>query len=223
MNKQIMEIQRVLKEINNLLIQRPIKERQFSSLKVKYYELSFSLQELEKKIYALKEKELNKIVQDSAFAFFREKLSENFEGMEEEDLKNNPEEYFKLFKEEFSSIFESIKTTLLLLQEKFKPKKKIISEFTKKYLAKKMKSPYADYEKRITAIEIKIVEYFNAGRLPGGSNIALRTAASKYLHAWIPVPLDNHRILYEFDYKEKKIVFLDIGTHKGLGSSSSEA
>ncbi len=220
--EQIVLTQKKLKEIKVLLLQRPLKKNQFSSLKAELYELSFSLQELEKKIYVLREKELNTIIKDSAFPIFYEKIKETFAELEEEDIQMERESYFVIFNEELEPLFASIKETLQMLEERFLTTKKCIPIFTKKYLTKKRKSTYAHNEKMITAVEEKIVAYFNAGRSPGGSTLAKRDVKTEHLHAWIPAPLDNHRILYDFDPQEKKIIFLDLGTHKELRLGSGK-
>lgn len=220
--EKIIQTEKIIKEIEVILLQKNLKNKQFLPLKAKYYELSLSLQELEKMIYALKERELNKIMLNSAFVLFYKKLNEIFEGLEEKDIQAGQEEYFKLFQEEFSSIFESLKNTLKILKERFlTPKEEFMPSFTKKYLTKRNKNPYAENETLVRKVEEKIITYFNGGNTPGGSNIAKRSSKSEHLHAWIPAPLDNHRILYDFNPKEKKIIFLDLGTHKELGLSEA--
>ena len=222
-NELIGKADNILKEIERILLKRPIKKNQFLLLKAKFYELSFSLQELEKVVFALKQKEFNTIIQDSVFALFYKKVDDLFYGIEEKDIMFDQEEYFKMFQEEFSYFSKSIKNTLIILEEKCMVKEEFTPVYTKKYLTKKAKNPYKDYEKRITVVEKKILDYFNDGRAPGGSTIAKRKPPTEHLHAHIPAPLDNHRILYDFYPKEKKIIFLDLGTHKELGITSSEA
>ncbi|MBS3170310.1 hypothetical protein J4223_00855 [Candidatus Woesearchaeota archaeon] len=98
-------------------------------------------------------------------------------------------------------------------------KSNIKIEYTKNYLNKLKKKTYLDNLKLIKNIETKIINYLQTTtERPYKNNLAKYIIMGKYkgyFHAWIPRPIDNHRIVYKFE--DKKIIFWDIGTHNELG------
>lgn len=106
-------------------------------------------------------------------------------------------------------------------EEKLEPK--ILVEYSQKYLRQMKKKVYQENWSLIKKVEGRIEQYFFQGESPGGSQLAKLDGIKKTnnLHANIPEPLGNPRIVYEFDKVNKKILFMDIGTHKELGFGGS--
>ena len=141
------------------------------------------------------------------------------------DLENDPM-YFEVFKEEVLPLIDPVRVKLNKFLDLKTPTSVFLKVYTKKYSGKKEKKKvYKHNLDLIEKVEDNILEYFENGGSPGGSTLARRSSYvhGTSLHAWIPAPIDNHRILYEFVPEEHKIIFLDIGTHKELGISSSES
>ncbi|MBS3072278.1 hypothetical protein J4477_00385 [Candidatus Pacearchaeota archaeon] len=161
------------------------------------------------------------------------------EGRQEEIARLiNCEELVNYYKKELKDIneFELFEIIILELKEKIQSALESINpwieeeieestaqikvEYSTRYADKKNKKKvYIENKELIRNVESRIEQYFLRGGLPNKSPLAkVDTKKGKNdLHANIPKPLDDHRILYSFDKVNKKIIYLDIGTHKDLG------
>ncbi len=157
-------------------------------------------------------------------------VERDLQGVTEEDFRRETAYYLEMFRdtaapllEKLSSLVSSlqamIKELQLLQQEKEKRAIIIIKEDA--YLDCLKKSPYKDRNNLalVQAVENKIE--FNlsnntfldrvAKPLPG------HPIYGGMLHAYLPMPLGNHRIVYTWDKASRTIRYVAIGTHKELG------
>ncbi|MBI4149948.1 hypothetical protein HY488_00935 [Candidatus Woesearchaeota archaeon] len=92
---------------------------------------------------------------------------------------------------------------------------------TLRYKSLREKSPYKDHVEIIDYIEDKIGDFINrndfSNRKVTGRILQTGTPYDGMLHAWLPMPLGDHRIVYTWDVKTRTITYITIGTHKELG------
>ena len=140
------------------------------------------------------------------------------------DFSQNPEDWQELFKEAFSVpvthlLFALQKLTSLVEKKSLTKQQPVLVpyEYTPKYSECKKLNAYAKNSELIKKVEMKILQFITAvdfrqqhitGRILSGS-------WTGHLHAHIPAPLGDHRIVYI--WTGKKVVFETIETHKQLG------
>lgn len=157
-------------------------------------------------------------------SFFEQELR----GVTNSDFKGDEAYYLQMFREHASPLLEQIEvvierlvTLLGELQriEKQKEVRLIFINKTPKYRSLCEKLPYKDHRDLLDYVENKIEDCLSRGDYTN-DNVTKRTIAGSYqgaLHAHIPMPLGNHRIIYTWDAKSRTLTYIAIGTHKGLG------
>lgn len=162
-----------------------------------------------------------------------QKKTIEFKNLIESELKNIDEKIFRedqavweeLLEDEFGNIINQlllainkIYSIMSNLDHESKEDKPIS---TKRYLKLKFnKKVYADNLTTIEEAERKICKRvalldFSNPKITG----KIKSGKWKgFLHAHLPMPLGDHRIIYTINNKNK-VVLLDIGTHKELGIS----
>jgi hypothetical protein len=161
----------------------------------------------------------------SIFANMMNAAKQNLEDLSDEEFAKSPETWRGLlegeFKQPVKDLLDIILAMLSLIHDLENPKKEINLppfEYTKKYLELKASVPvYAQNSKIIDRIETKIRIYVGQNRLfvKGVTDRILTGAWKGYLHAYLPSPIGDHRIVFSWD--GKKGVFAIIGKHQELG------
>ncbi len=139
--------------------------------------------------------------------------------------KEEAEIFLEAVLQELIALVEELLNLMTQIETGLRASKVVIWRIikTKTYNNNMKKNVYATNKTLVEKIEQRILEYFKAGGLPGKSNLAKTdiSGLTNHLHAYIPEPLDNHRILYNVDIPNKEIKFLRIDTHKKLGFGGS--
>ncbi len=200
-------------------VKKAISEKNVK-VKTLSYTLKISLLELKGHLYRKGSKEEKDLVNSedyhSVLSYLEKEILPLSDPLSAEDI----ELCFPVFEEEFLPLLDILQENLekLLIKEG----SEINVVYSKKYLNRCKKNVYKENEKVIQRVVNKIIEYFGRGKSPGGSEIAKRkTDGGDELHANIPSPLADHRIVYVFDKDSRTITFLNIGTHKELGFGGS--
>lgn len=90
---------------------------------------------------------------------------------------------------------------------------------TDSYTRSSAKSPYRDHLDLIDYIENKIEDFLSRGEYNNRkvTGIVIAGPYTGKLHAWVPRPIGDSRIIYTWDTKTRTLTYLTIGTHQELG------
>lgn len=161
-------------------------------------------------------------------------VNDNLSNLSEEDFKSDPNTGKTLlqdaFKEKTERLCQSLEDMGIIRQkvdralaEKRKIAKLLKIKYTKKYEKLKYKhKTYSQHINEIDSVEQRIVAYLVKGRTHvSGVTQEIQTGIwAGYLHADLPKPINNHRIVYSWDSTNKIVTFETIGTHDELGIKS---
>ncbi len=156
------------------------------------------------------------------FAEWRYIIEKELEGVSDKDFEEDPAIWIRLFEE---SIKKPTNNLLLIVKRLYgiidkkniSPAQQVQVISTGSYdNIKYRKKVYNDNLNTINKIEKKICEKISS-RDHSNGQITGKIKSGRwrgFLHAHLPMPLGNHRIVYLFNGKE--IILLAIGTHKEL-------
>ena len=176
--------------------------------------LKIELLELKKEIQKTKDKELIKKINDSIFQSFFSYIEKDLLPLTDKDLSS----LVNIIEHELLPYINSIEQILEGVYSSQITSSQINILYSNKYLKKLKNNTYSNNIDLIKSIEQKIVNYFLNGGIPGRSSYAKISIAvhKDKLHALLPDPIGDHRILYTYYPSRKQIIFEDIGTHKEL-------
>ena len=198
------------------------KKKNFPELHDALFRINPNILKLRKLLYASADREVKKFsnypIFDNFFTFF----TKDFSKLTEREVHRDETTYFEIFVEELLPMLNELKGALEKILSLLKNEEGINVVHDEKYQRNLRKNAYKENIIIIRRVEQKIIDFFASGQSPGRSVLARidkdsRRRKKNIFHAWLPYPLDNHRIFYRYDAKEKTIVFIDIGTHKELG------
>jgi len=155
---------------------------------------------------------------------------ERLSSLTSDEFAKDPETWKGLLKSEFEalttdtiSLLDTAKSTLENLERKKNQaetlQKRLAGfEHLEKYkTAKAGLGPQA--QQTVNAVEIKIRDYLSRGLLFNKKvTDKIKTGPwAGYLHAWLPRPYDDYRIVFSWNSKLKRVIFETIDRHKELG------
>ncbi len=149
-------------------------------------------------------------------------------GVTNGDFHGDPAYYTTMFREHAFPLFDEARQltaklvrTLgeLQLVEKQRESRLMTIVKTDRYKRLSEKIPYRDHLDLIDYVENKIEDFLSRDEY-SNRKVTGQVITGPYqgnLHAWLPMPLGNHRIVYTWDTKTRILTYLTIGTHQELG------
>lgn len=183
------------------------------------FEINREMIQLKIEILAKKDKNLINIISLPDYQNYLDYYTREIEPITPINLEEGNGIYLSLFKEELIPKLELILVIINRILEFVLPTKNIVVIKSNKYLNKLQSKTYIAKKELLERTEFKIINFFASGGRAGFSELAKVDSSRKTdnLHARIPRPLDNHRIIYSWVPSKKTIIFEDIGTHTEVG------
>lgn len=160
------------------------------------------------------------------FTKWKALVDEDLKGISGKDFQEDPKSWYELLKDTFQKPTDQLLIVVTRLcalinkLERLNTEEYIEGIPTEHYNEIKFgRKVYANNLKIINGVEKKICERISIGDF-NNRKITGKIQSGPWkdcLHAYLPMPLGDHRIVYNID--KKKVIFLAIGTHKGLGIS----
>lgn len=203
--------------VKNLRVSRQhILNKDFTVLKEEIYQLIENIENLRAVARKEKESRLLEILYDTNVAQILSFAMQEIVHNEVSEVNQNKDFYFEVYHLELEPFLVILETKL---QEFFKPSFPpggITVSYASTYKDVLNNPAYRSNANLIRKIEEKIKAYFEANGKPGLPGIAGYIKRTGDLHADLPMPLGNHRIVYQFDPKKRQILFTHIVTHLEL-------
>lgn len=150
----------------------------------------------------------------------QEETRSSLKGLTPEDFKQGQADYVALFAETLDPHIKKISEELTKLQNLISPLERpaITVRYEDAYKrAKRKHSP--ENQTLIEAVEGKIIDFCERGAI-GHKKITdpIKHGVWKgYLHAWLPKPISDYRIVFTYEGKRHVVTFYTIGRHIELG------
>ncbi len=136
----------------------------------------------------------------------------------EDEYKKDPPVWKGLLKSEYRKPVHKLMRLVRHLDRELKHFPIVTPVYTTKYAAIKQKSTYAANNILILKVEEKILDRISKGIFSEKLSGKIFFGEWKgFLHARLPAPIDNHRIVYSYDPSKRTVTFYTIGTHEELG------
>ena len=182
----------------------------FMHLKTSFYRLSLKKEQIQIQVYQTKKESAIVLVQSSFFQALKQYFDKNLR-----DLNELDDELFIIMKEELQPLLRDFEESSKQLLQLFKEAKlNIVYEQEYKDFIDNKKNP----RELIKKVERNIINYLESGNPIRANTLTITDRADpRLLHAHIPAPMDDYRILYFYNEKERIIRFLKVARGKELG------
>jgi hypothetical protein len=209
------EIRDLLKKVS--LCRTHLKKKDFFTFKLNLHEIYTKIISIRAFLSvngSVQQKEtINNDTANSFLSFYEKEILP----LNPDDVDLEPEFYFEVFEEEFSPFIPELKELLKALLIATIPTGHLSVSFSNTYKRALNKSAYKSNLSLVINTQNNIIDHLLKGGKAGDSVLTKTETGSRNLHAAIPAPLGDHRILYTYNPSTSVIVFLNIGTHKELG------
>lgn len=201
-------------EINKAkkLLINPPKEQKLLRLKASLYQVLLLREKIQTKVYATKKDKLIQIINDSTFENLKLYFDKNIKNLGDED-----DEIYLFLKEEVIPLLNHFEDVCNNLEQILIPEKiKIIygEEYNSFINDKKNASVRVIIEK----VKDAIINYWLSGGEARGNTLAITDRKDvRLLHAHLPAPIDDYRLVYYYEREKQTLTFLRIARARDLG------